>query len=254
MTPSAYAMIRRCAGLSAAMRLTAARPLRARWAASRRNGSRHLRTFLLLLTCPADGSILCTPAVRRAAFCSTWIRASARRMANRRTAPGTAITIAPATTRCSSSTSSAIWNVARCVPAMSTAPTAGETCSSRSSRATRARCRASISGPTRASQIPRSTSTSKPRGSSTRSACRQQRFAGEDRLPAQAARRSAAERCPALVCQLPLSGGKLDKAPPRRRQSRVASGRTYSARWIYRHQHVAHRRECGRLLQQARHL
>ena len=30
--------------------------------------------------------------------------------------------------------------------------------------------------------------------------------------------RSAAEPCPALVCQLPLSGGKLVKAPSRRRQ------------------------------------
>jgi hypothetical protein len=34
----------------------------------------------------------------------------------------------PATTRCSCSTSSAIWNGVRCGPAMRTAPTVGETC------------------------------------------------------------------------------------------------------------------------------
>src|SRR6478752_4170385 len=55
-------MIRRCAGLLAAKRLTAMRLRRARWVASRRNGSRHPRTFLLSLTCPASGSTLCMPA------------------------------------------------------------------------------------------------------------------------------------------------------------------------------------------------
>src|SRR6516164_9709366 len=44
MTLSACVMIRRCAGLLAARRLKAARLLRARWAASRRNGSRPPRT------------------------------------------------------------------------------------------------------------------------------------------------------------------------------------------------------------------
>ena len=44
-------------------------------AASRRDGSRHLRTSLLLPTCPAGGSTLCTAADRLAASCSTWIRA-----------------------------------------------------------------------------------------------------------------------------------------------------------------------------------
>ena len=48
---------------------------RARWAASRRSGSRHSRTSLLLPTCPASGSTLCTAAARREASCSTWIRA-----------------------------------------------------------------------------------------------------------------------------------------------------------------------------------
>lgn len=56
---------RPCAGLSAARR----------WAVSRRSGSRHLRTSLLLPICPASGSSLCTAAVRREASCSTWIRA-----------------------------------------------------------------------------------------------------------------------------------------------------------------------------------
>jgi hypothetical protein len=36
---------------------------RARWAVSRRSGSRHLRTSLLLPICPASGSTLCTAAV-----------------------------------------------------------------------------------------------------------------------------------------------------------------------------------------------
>ena len=79
MTPSAYAMsgdapdCRRPCGSRLRGLSEPDGPLRDAMA-------RHLRTFLLLLTCPADGSILCTPAVRRAAFCSTWIPASARRM------------------------------------------------------------------------------------------------------------------------------------------------------------------------------
>jgi len=48
-------MIRRCAGSSAATRRTGAWPRRARWAALRRNGSRRLRTSLLLPTCLASG-------------------------------------------------------------------------------------------------------------------------------------------------------------------------------------------------------
>src|SRR5215471_1099277 len=51
-------MIRRCAGLLAARRLRAVRLHRARWAASRRNGSRHPRTSVLLPICPASGSTL----------------------------------------------------------------------------------------------------------------------------------------------------------------------------------------------------
>ena len=48
---------------------------RARWAASRRSGSLHLRTSLLFPTYPAGGSTSYMAAARREASCSTWIRA-----------------------------------------------------------------------------------------------------------------------------------------------------------------------------------
>src|SRR5262244_2652645 len=48
---------------------------RARLAALRRNGLLQTRTFLLLPTCPANGSTLCMAADRPAASCLTWIRA-----------------------------------------------------------------------------------------------------------------------------------------------------------------------------------
>jgi hypothetical protein len=48
---------------------------RARLAALRRNGLLQTRTFLLLPTCPANGSTLRMAADRPAASCSTWIRA-----------------------------------------------------------------------------------------------------------------------------------------------------------------------------------
>src|SRR5262247_3774724 len=57
-------------------------------------------------------------------------------MAGRRRASGTAITAAPAITRCSCSTSLATSNAVLCVPATCTALTAGTTCSSPSWRAT----------------------------------------------------------------------------------------------------------------------
>ena len=72
---SACATIRRCAGLSAAKRRRAAQLRRAKWVASKRSGSRHLRTSLLLPTCLAIGSTSCTAAARREASSSTWIRA-----------------------------------------------------------------------------------------------------------------------------------------------------------------------------------
>jgi hypothetical protein len=59
--------------ITAAKRLRAVRLRRARWGASKRNGSRQPRTFLLLPTCPASGSILCTVGGRPVASCSTWI-------------------------------------------------------------------------------------------------------------------------------------------------------------------------------------
>ena len=47
----------------------------ARWAASRRNGSRRPRTSLLLPTCLASGPTLCTAEGHPVASCSTWIQA-----------------------------------------------------------------------------------------------------------------------------------------------------------------------------------
>jgi len=67
--------IRRCDGLSAAKRRRGARLRRARWGASRRNGSRRPRTSLLLPTCLASGSTLCTAEGHPVASCSTWIQA-----------------------------------------------------------------------------------------------------------------------------------------------------------------------------------
>jgi len=58
---------------------------------------------------------------------------------SRKAVPTTAISAAPATTRSSCSTSSAMWNAARCDSATSTAPTAGARCLSRWSPATGAR-------------------------------------------------------------------------------------------------------------------
>ena len=72
MTPSACGTIRRCAGSSAAKRRRAARLRRVRWSASRRNGSRRPRTSLLLPTCLASGSTLCTAEGHPVASCSTW--------------------------------------------------------------------------------------------------------------------------------------------------------------------------------------
>ena len=62
---------------------------------------------------------------RCAPLCSTWIRVSARPMAIRKAAPTTATSLAPATTRCSCSTSSATSKGARCVRATFTRQTAG---------------------------------------------------------------------------------------------------------------------------------
>src|SRR5262249_57480894 len=52
-----------------------ARLRRVRWDASRRNGSRRPRTSLLLPTCLASGSTLCTAEGHPVASCSIWIQA-----------------------------------------------------------------------------------------------------------------------------------------------------------------------------------
>src|SRR5262249_45440078 len=67
MTPSACGTIRRCAGSSAAKPSWAVQLRRARLAALRRNGLLQTRTFLLLPTCPANGSTLCMAADHPAA-------------------------------------------------------------------------------------------------------------------------------------------------------------------------------------------
>src|SRR5258708_38424100 len=63
-------MIRQCAGSSVARRLRVTQPRRARWDASRRNGSRHLQTSLLFPTCPASGLTLCTAVPHPEVSCS----------------------------------------------------------------------------------------------------------------------------------------------------------------------------------------
>jgi len=133
MTPSACVMIRRCAGLLAARRLRAVRLHRAIWAASRRNGSRHPRTSAIAdlsgrwidvvhgrrpprsIVLDMDSSVSPTHGEQEM---SVW----------------NGITPAPATIRCSCSTSSVISNAVLCVPATCTALTAGTTCSSTSWR------------------------------------------------------------------------------------------------------------------------
>src|SRR5687768_12617180 len=72
---------------------------------------------------------------RRPASSSTWILRRARPTERRRARPGTATSAAPATIRCSCSTSSAISSAAPCDPATCTALTAGAASSSGSSPA-----------------------------------------------------------------------------------------------------------------------
>jgi Transposase DDE domain group 1 len=74
-TPSGYAMIRRCIGLSAAKPPRAARHRRARWGILRRAGSRRKRTYPLSPIFQANGSSVFMVAVRREVSCWTWIRA-----------------------------------------------------------------------------------------------------------------------------------------------------------------------------------
>jgi hypothetical protein len=71
---------------------------------------------------------------------------------------------------------------------------------------------------------------------------------------ADAAGWTTAERSAAVLCKFRLSSGKLDKAAPCRRQGRMASGRTLSARRLHRDEHGAPCRKCRRLLKHARYL
>src|SRR6516225_4478309 len=70
-------------------------------------------------------------AVRRRSSRSTWIRAKARPTASKKAAPTTAISAAPAITRCSCSTSLAMSSAAPCGRATCTAPPTGARCWSR---------------------------------------------------------------------------------------------------------------------------
>ena len=124
-TPTGLGVIPRCAGSSASRRSSAAGHRPARWGGSRPSCWRTTRTSRPLRTCRGCGSTGFTTMIGRGAWCSTWTAPSARHSANRRARPITATSAAPAITRCSCSTSSATWNVARCAPATCTAPTDG---------------------------------------------------------------------------------------------------------------------------------
>ena len=99
--------------------------------------------------------------------------------------------------RLSCSTSSAIWSAAPCGLATSTAPMDGKASWSRSWRAIAASSRASISGPTPASPIPKSTSISKAKGSNTPFVC----------LPTAYCRNASAICSNALLAAPPLMSG-----------------------------------------------
>ena len=176
-------------------------------------------------------------------------------LASRRTASGTGITTAPAIIHCSCSISSAIWSAARFVPATSIAPMAGRACLIPSWRAITARSRASISAADAGFANPDVYEYLEAEGIKYAIRLPANRVL-QDRIgyllkrpvgrPPNHVRR--------YLRQLHLSGRKLVEAAPGRRQGRMASGRALSARRLHRHQHGAARRECRRLLQQARHV
>src|SRR6202022_2368920 len=76
----------------------------------------------------------------------------------------------------------------------------------------------------------------------------------KDRPSADAPDWEGTERSAALLCELHLSSRELDKIPPRRRQGRMASGRTLSACRLYSHQHEPPGRARRCFLQQARNM
>src|SRR5262249_4120686 len=155
-------------------------------------------------------------------------------MAGRRRASGTAITPAPAITRCSCSTSLATSNAVLCVPATCTALTAGTTCSSPSWRATRARSHASIFADA-AFAMPE-----------VYEFLEAERIKYAIRLPANQVLQSRIgyllarpvgrppHQCAPVPCQFQLSGRNLDQAAEGYRQGRVASRRTLSPRRLHR--------------------
>ena len=246
-------MIRRCAGSSAAKRPRDARRRRARWAASRRAGSQRKRTFRRSPICPANGSTRFMAAVRREASCSIWIRASARRMANRR------MSVWNGHYECTCYHPLFVFNqfgdLERCALRPGNVHSADGW--ERVLKPVVARYRGKVSriyfradagfaNPDVYEYLEAERIKYAIRLPANRD------LAGTDRLSAQAPGRAPSERGAALLCELHLSGGKLDEAAPGRRQGRVASGRTLSARRLHRHQHGAAARECRRLLQQAR--
>ena len=170
-TPTGSGVIPRCAGSSAARRSSAAGHRPARWGGSRPSCWRTTRTSRPLRTCRGCGSTGFTTTIRRGASCSTWTAPSARHSVSRRAQPITATSAAPAITRCSCSTSSATWSVARCAPATCIAPTDGVMSWYRWSNVTRDEPFASTSAAMRPSPHRRSTTTSKPKACSTPSGC-----------------------------------------------------------------------------------
>ena len=165
----------------------------------------------------------------------------------------TAITNAPAIIRCFCSTSSAIWNVraaSRQRPQRQGWQSVLKPVIARyRGKVSRIYFRADAGFAN-----PDVYDSSKPRGSSTRSDCPPTASSRTDRPLADAAGGSSAELSAAFLCELHLSGGKLDETPPRRRQGRMASGRILPARRLHRDEHRAAPRERHRLLQQARHM
>jgi hypothetical protein len=97
------------------------------------------------------------------------------------------------------------------------------------------------------------TASRRPTGSPSRAG----RRTGSVRGQVHAASSWFQSALPSIGCDLSphspddLSGGKLDKAASRRRQGRMASGRTLHARRLHRHQLGEAGGECRRLLQQA---
>ena len=178
---------------------------------------------------PEGGSTAFTPAVHRGAFCSTWIRASARRMATGRQrleqslrmhALSPALRLQPG--RRSGAMPLAAWQRSQ-RRRLGGRPEAG---------------RGALQGQGVAHLFPRRRLYFRAdAGFANPEICEcleaqgikhAIRFARQDRSFANAASGKAAEPHSSIIGELPLSVGKLHKAAPGRRQSRVASRRTRS--------------------------